>query len=135
MIMKKIILTGICVTLFSLGIFAQNFGMQFSPEERAQMQTEWMKENLQLNDSQLVKVDSLNLEYALKMEKVKGINGNLNKLKTARKTSEEKDEKLKKLLNEEQFAFYLDKRKELRKKTMEMAKERKEQGGVEQFNK
>jgi ERCC4-related helicase len=128
MIMKKIILTGICVTLFSLGIFAQNFGMQFSPEERAQMQTEWMKENLQLNDSQLVKVDSLNLEYALKMEKVKGINGNLNKLKTARKTSEEKDKKLKMLLDEKQFAFYLDKRKELRKKTMEMAKERKEQG-------
>jgi hypothetical protein len=32
------------------------------------------------------------------------------------------------LLDEKQFAFYLDKRKELRKKTMEMAKERKEQG-------
>jgi len=42
---------------------------------------------------------------------------------------------LKKLLSEEQFEFYLDKRKELRKKAMEMAKERKEQGGIEQFNK
>ena len=123
--MRKIILTGICVTLFSLGIFAQNFGMQFSPEERAQMQTEWMKENLQLNDSQLVKVDSLNLEYALKMEKIKNINGNLNKLKAARKISEEKDEKLKMLLDEKQYALYLDKRKELQKQARKMAKERK----------
>jgi hypothetical protein len=133
--MRKMILTGICVSLFSLGAFAQNFGMQFSPEERAQMQTEWMKKNLQLNDSQLLKIEALNLEYALKMEKVKGIDGNLSKLKAAGKTSEEKDEKLKKLLNEEQFAFYLDKRKELRKKAMEMVKELKEQGGFEQFNK
>lgn len=133
--MRKMILTGICVSLFSLGAFAQNFGMQFSPEERAQMQTEWMKENLQLNDSQLVKVESLNLEYALKMEKVKGINGNLNKLKAAREISEEKDEKLKQLLDEEQFKYYLDKRKEQRKKAMKMAKERKEQDEVEQFNK
>jgi len=133
--MRKMILTGIFVSFFSLGAFTQNFGMQLTPEERAQMQTEWMKENLQLNDSQLVKIEALNLEYALKMEKVKGIDGNLSKLKAARKTSEEKDEKLKKLLSEEQFEFYLDKRKELRKKAMQMAKERKEQGVFEQFNK
>jgi len=59
------------------------------------------------------------------MEKIKKINGNLSKLKAARKTSDEKDEKLKKLLSEEQFQFYLDKRKELRKQAMEMANERK----------
>jgi len=133
--MKKILFNVIFVSFFSLGTFAQNFGRQLTPEERTKMQTEWMKENLQLNDSQLVKIEALNLEYALKMEKVKGIDGNLSKLKAARKTSEEKDEKLKKLLSEEQFEFYLDKRKELRKKAMEMAKERKEQGGIEQFNK
>ncbi len=123
--MKKIIFNVIFVPFFSLAAFAQNFGMQLTPEERAQMQTEWMKESLQLNDSQLVKIEALNLEYALKMEKVKGIDGNLSKLKAARKTSEEKDKKLKKLLDEEQFEFYLDKRKELRKKAREMAKERK----------
>jgi hypothetical protein len=133
--MKKIIFNVIFVSFFSLAAFAQNFGMQLTPEERAQMQTEWMKEKLQLNDSQLVKIEVLNLEYALKMEKVKGVDGNLSKLKAARKTSEEKDEKLKKLLSEEQFQFYLDKRKELRKKAMEMAKERKEQSRIEQFNK
>ncbi|HCC85546.1 MAG TPA: hypothetical protein DEQ06_02925 [Porphyromonadaceae bacterium] len=117
------------------GAFAQNFGMQFTPEERAQMQTEWMEENLQLNDSQLVKVEALNLEYALKMEKIKEINGNLSKLRAARKISEEKDKKLKKLLDKEQFEYYLDKRKEMQKKAREMANERKKEGGVEQLNK
>jgi len=131
--MRKMILTGIFVSFFSLGAFTQNFGMQFTPEERAQMQTEWMKENLQLNDSQLVKIEALNLKYALKMEKIKGINGNLSKLKAARKTSEDKDEKLKQVLDKEQFEFYLDKRKELRKKNMEMAKEQKKQGAFKQF--
>ena len=131
--MRKMILTGIFVSFFSLGAFTQNFGMQFTPEERAHMQTEWMKENLQLNDSQLVKIEALNLEYALKMEKIKGINGNLSKLKAARKTSEDKDEKLKQVLDKEQFEFYLDKRKELRKKNMEMAKEQKKQGAFKQF--
>ncbi|WP_010417381.1 hypothetical protein [Anaerophaga thermohalophila] len=129
--MRKIIFNFIFVSLFPLATFAQNFGMQLTPEERAQMQTEWMEENLQLNDSQLVKVEALNLEYALKMEKIKEINGNLSKLKAARKISEEKDKKLKKLLNEEQFEFYLDKRKEMRKKAKEMANERKKEGGVE----
>lgn len=127
--MRRLILISLFVGTFSMKIFGQSYGEKFSPEERAQMQTEWMKENLQLNDSQLVKIEALNLEYALKMEKVKGINGNLSKLKAARKTSGEKDEKLKKLLNEEQFEFYLDKRKELRKKAMEMAKEQKQMEG------
>ncbi len=123
--MKKIIFNVIFVSFFSLAAFAQNFGMQLTPEERAQMQTEWMKESLQLNDSQLLKIEALNLEYALKMEKVKGINGNLKKLKAVRKISEEKDKKLKMLLDEKQFALYLDKRKELQKQAREMAKERK----------
>ena len=133
--MRRIIFSGIFLIFLAQDAFVQNLGMQLTPEERAQMQTEWMKENLQLSDSQLVKVEALNLEYALKMEKIKKINGNLSKLKAARKTSDEKDEKLKKLLSEEQFQFYLDKRKELRKKAMEMAKERKEQSRIEQFNK
>jgi hypothetical protein len=133
--MRRIIFSGILFMFLAQGAFTQNPGMQFTPEERAQMQTEWMEENLQLNDSQLVKVEALNLEYALKMEKIKEINGNLSKLRAARKISEEKDKKLKKLLNEEQFEFYLDKRKEMRKKAKEMANERKKEGGVEQLNK
>jgi predicted nuclease with TOPRIM domain len=133
--MRRIIFSGILFMFLAQGAFAQNLGMQFTPEERAQMQTEWMEENLQLNDSQLVKVEALNLEYALKMEKIKEINGNLSKLRAARKISEEKDKKLKKLLDKEQFEFYLDKRKEMQKKAREMANERKKEGGVEQLNK
>ena len=133
--MRRIIFSGILFMFLAQGAFAQNLGMQFTPEERAQMQTEWMEENLQLYDSQLVKVEALNLEYALKMEKIKEINGNLSKLRAARKISEEKDKKLKKLLDKEQFEYYLDKRKEMQKKAREMANERKKEGGVEQLNK
>ena len=125
--MRRIIFSGIFLIFLAQGASAQNFGIQLTPEERAQMQTEWMKENLQLHDSQLVKIEALNLEYALKMEEIKGIDGNFSKLKAARKTSDEKDGKLKKLLDEEQFEFYLDKRKEMRKKAMEMANEQKKQ--------
>ncbi|HDR52918.1 MAG TPA: hypothetical protein ENN90_15070 [Mariniphaga anaerophila] len=128
--MRRIILVSLFLSAFSMKIFGQGYGEKYSLEERAQMQTEWMKENLQLNDSQLLKIEALNLEYALKMEKIKGLDGNLSKLKAARKTSDEKDTKLKQLLNSEQFEFYQDKRKELRKKGMEMAKEQKKQGGL-----
>ncbi len=130
--LKKLIMIAITTVIALHQVFAQDLVFVFTPEERAQIQTEWMKENLQLNDSQLVKIEALNLDYALKMEKVKSINGNLSKMKAARKASEEKDEKLKKLLSEEQFEFYLNKRKELRKKAMEIAKEQKKQGGFEQ---
>jgi hypothetical protein len=129
-IMRRIIFSGIFLIFLAQGAFAQNPGIQLTPEERAQIQTEWMKETLQLNDGQVSKVDSLNLEYALKMEKVKSVQGRISQLKEARGISEEKEEKLKKLLSEEQFQFYLDKRKELRKKAIEMAKERKKQGGT-----
>ncbi len=98
-----------------------------TPEERAQMQTEWMKVNLKLNNSQLVRIDAINIEYAQKMEKVKDIDGKSNKLKAAKKISEEKDEKLKQLLNEEQFQLYLDHKKELRKNAKNMYKERNRQ--------
>tara|TARA_R110002050_G_scaffold300779_1_gene472601 strand:+ start:27034 stop:27402 length:369 start_codon:yes stop_codon:yes gene_type:complete len=121
--MRRIIFSGIFLIFLAQGAFAQNPGIQLTPEERAQMQTEWMKENLQLHDSQLVKIEALNLEYALKMEKVKSIQGRISQLKEARKISEEKDGKLKQIMDEGQLDTYLEKRKELRKKMGEMRKE------------
>ena len=114
--MKKIVIVGFIICLFPAKIFSQNIGAQYSPEERAQIQTEWMKETLQLNAGQVSKVDSLNLEYALKMEKVKSVQGRISQLKEAREISEEKDGKLKQIMDEGQFDTYLKKRKELRKK-------------------
>ncbi|QGY46452.1 hypothetical protein GM418_23145 [Maribellus comscasis] len=120
--MKKIVIVGFIICLFPAKIFSQNIGAQYSPEERAQIQTEWMKETLQLNAGQVSKVDSLNLEYALKMEKVKSVQGRISQLKEAREISEEKDGKLKQMMDEGQFETYLKKRKELRKKMNEIRK-------------
>ncbi len=120
--MRRIIFSGIFLIFLAQGAFAQNPGIQLTPEERAQMQTEWMKETLELNDGQVSKVDSLNLEYALKMEKVKSVQGRISQLKEARGISEEKDGKLKQIMDEGQFETYLKKRKELRKKMNEIRK-------------
>ena len=75
-----------------------------------------MTNYLQPEEQQLKQIDSLNLKYALRMEELKNSNGRWNKLKKARALVEEKDEKLKHILNEEQFNIYLEKRKDLQKK-------------------
>jgi len=93
--MKRLMFTGFLVCTISLIALSQNFGSKFTPEERAQFQTEWMNKNLNLDEDQSVQIEKLNLEYAKKMEKVKSTYGNLSKLKLARSISEEKDEKLK----------------------------------------
>lgn len=122
--MKPTLILSTILCLLTSVAMAQS---SLTPEERAQMQTEWMKVNLKLNNSQLVRIDAINIEYAQKMEKVKDIDGKSNKLKAAKKISEEKDEKLKQLLNEEQFQLYLDHKKELRKNAKNMYKERNRQ--------
>lgn len=96
---------------------------QRTPEERAAIQTEWMKENLKLNANQASAVESLNLEYARKMETVKQVDGKMAQLKKAKSISEEKDAKLKAVLDSKQFQTYLEKKKELRAKAMEMYQE------------
>lgn len=96
-----------------------------TPEERAKIQTEWMIKSLQLTDSQKNTVEALNLEYAMKMETLKNLEGKRQKMKEARKISNEKDEKLKTILNEQQYQLYIDNRKELMKKIKERSGEKK----------
>ncbi|MDD4226146.1 MAG: hypothetical protein PHS40_12010 [Mariniphaga sp.] len=121
--MKKLIVFSLIVFVMTVKSFAQDFENKYTPQERAQMQTGWMKENLQLNEQQLLKVDSLNLKYALKMEEVKSTQGRLNQVKKARSIAEEKDAQLKQILDKTQYETYLEKRKELRHKMQEMRKD------------
>ncbi len=118
--MKNLVFTLLLVAASVSGVFAQDSTQNKTPEERATLQTEWMKENLQLNDEQLSVVEELNLEYAEKMEEVRSVQGNMQKLKKARSISDEKDAKLEEIFSEEQFSKYQDMKKELRG----MAKER-----------
>lgn len=121
--MKKFLLSTLILFSILLGACAQTQKNNYTPEERAQIQTEWMKKTLQLNADQMKLIDGLNLEYAKKMEKVKSIDGRFSQLKEAKRISEEKDEKLEKIFSQDQFKTYLDKRKELREKIKEMRKE------------
>jgi len=120
--MKKFLVIIIAFSFFNTKAFSQDSYEQRTPEERAKIQTEWMKQNLNLSDEQFEKVEPLNLEYALKMEEVKSIDGKLSKIKKAKSLSDEKDSKLKTILSEEQFEKYLKKRKELGDKMKENRK-------------
>lgn len=121
--MRKFLLSTLVIFFFILSACAQQPGNNHSPEERVQIQNEWMKENLRLNDGQMKQVEALNQEYAQKMETVKSIDGRFAKLKEAKRISDEKDEKLRKVFSKDQFEVYLAKRRELREKFKEMRKQ------------
>jgi len=72
--MKKLVLISFIFCFIAAGALAQETETR-TPEERAQIQNEWMKENLQLSEDQIPRVELLNLEYAQKMEEVKKMNG------------------------------------------------------------
>ncbi|WP_153631532.1 hypothetical protein [Prolixibacter sp. SD074] len=121
--MKRIILMSMLFLTSSIGAFAQFSGTTYTPGQRAQIQNDWMKDNLRLTNEQLEKVSELNLEYAQKMEEVKTIQGKLDKLKKARDIADDKDKRLKQVLTKEQFDLYQEKKSELRKMARERAKE------------
>ncbi|RKD92044.1 hypothetical protein [Mangrovibacterium diazotrophicum] len=124
--MKKLVLTLAVVIGLIINCSAQQENGQRTPEERAAAQTEWMKENMALTTEQLSTVEALNLEYANKMEEVRAIDGNLAKLKKARSITDEKDAKLKTVLNKEQFQQYEEMKKEMRAKAKQMHKEQQQ---------
>lgn len=102
---------------------AQEAGTQYTPEERAGIITDWMRENLLVTDAQRAQIEALNLEYARKLEEVKQISEKTDQTNAARNISEEKDEKLRKILTEDQLKIYLDKKEELRKQAREISRE------------
>jgi len=107
--MKKTLFTIISVLFISTASFAQQSarqGRQTTPEERIKRQTERMAEDLNLNDDQKVKIQTLNEKYGKKMVTIFQ-----NSQKEARKQVKEKsdsirtakDAELKEILTEEQF--------------------------------
>lgn len=102
--------------MLTLTVSSQETGNGRTPEERAQIQNEWMQKALNLNEEQQKKVSSINLEYAVKMEKIRAISGKAEKLRTAKELDEEKEAKLRPILTEEQFSVYLKEKYERRQK-------------------
>ena len=109
--------------LLSSLVYAQE--KHYSPEQKAEKMTEWMKTNLGLSDEQLPKVQALNLEYAKMNAALKsGTNSQEEKMAQMKKNMEEKDAKLKTILTADQFKTY-----EVKKADMKEEIKKKSEGG------
>ncbi len=107
---QVLVLAAFWMWAFFTPLAAQQKSLQDStPEQRAKMQTEWMKTKLELNSSQAAQAYNLNLLYAQKNESVlKSSEGKLAKFKKLRPIQKEKDLALSKILNPDQYRKYQD---------------------------
>ena len=94
-----------------------------SPEQRAEMHTSRMQEQLKLDDVQAEKVAEINLRFAEQMEAVRAARKPEQEGMTekARGLSDSRDAELKAVLSEEQYTRML----ELREQHMQEMKERR----------
>lgn len=91
-----------------------------TPEQRAKMQTEWMKTNLALSPAQVDQVYNLNLQYAQKNAPIlQSKEGKLSKYKQLKASQKEKSAAISKILDAAQYKKY----QELQEQMMKTIKE------------
>jgi hypothetical protein len=112
----RIAVAAILVCLAASGASAQLEELASStPQERASIQTAFMKRKLALTPEQLPKIEALNLEYAQKMQPViTGSEGPLMKMRAAKGIEGEKDAALQNVLTPDQNQKWLAAKDELR---------------------
>lgn len=129
--MKK---TAAIFAMFSMMLFtvinckAQDKGnfKNSTPEQRAEMQTKWLKTKLELNEEQTTKVSAINLKYAKEMEPViKGEGGKLARFKKAKSINDKKEAEYKPVFTTEQYEKYQKIKAEMRDEMKERMQERK----------
>jgi hypothetical protein len=113
--MKKIIRLVLGVVLLS----AMEMGVcgleNSTPEQRAQLQTAFMKEQLALDPATIAKIQAINLKYAQQAEPVlKGDDNMFKKRSRMMSIMDAKDGELKALLSPAQFDLYEQKKDELK---------------------
>jgi hypothetical protein len=80
---------------------------QTTPEERAQFQTDYMKESLSLTSDQESKIYALNLKHAKEMQVTYNASDRkIQKLKKMKSINEQKEQELKSILDADQYAAY-----------------------------
>lgn len=85
-----------------------------TPEQRAQMQTRWMENNLSLDSKASASVSTINLKYAKETQAlISSDSPKFQKLMTFRKNSEAKDGELKSIFTPEQYSLYKQKKSEM----------------------
>jgi hypothetical protein len=130
--MKKVVLAvlSVCFAAMINTACAQEkldeFMTDTTPEERAQMQTDYMKENLTLTEDQVPRVHEVNLKYSQKMQDAYNSGGGkLQKLKKMKGINQEKDKEIKRVLTSSQYATYEKHREEMKEKMRARIKERR----------
>ena len=101
------ILIGVLSLVFSTAVTA---GIETStPEQRAKLQTEYMRDHLGLDAAAVSKIDAINLKYAKQMEPIiKGDDNRLSKMAKSKPIMAAKDQELKSVLAPAQFDQYVD---------------------------
>jgi Spy/CpxP family protein refolding chaperone len=133
--MKTVTLTTTLILLlaaFANCVHAQErleeFMNETTPEERAKLQTDYMKESLALTSEQETKIHDLNLTYAKKMQDTYNTpDRKLQKLKKMKGISTEKDREIKEVLNPEQYATYQKNKEEMKEKIRARVQERRKE--------
>ena len=123
--MKKLlfILTIVmCSQLTTIAQDSRNLDNLPPAEERAEMQTEMMKEKLELTDEQVPLVKAINLKAAQALDEVAKKTDRMQKFKAFRSAQQEKDEALKDVLTKDQYKLYQDSKEEMKKKLKEHRK-------------
>jgi Spy/CpxP family protein refolding chaperone len=129
--MKNVLMVAVLLCASTV-MFAQNQGRggdrQFDPEEFAKRQTEWMKQELNLTESQTKKVDSINVVFAKKQQEMfqNRRNNDENaseadrqaarekRMKEMQDMNDKKEAALAKVLTKEQLETYRKKSEEMR---------------------
>ena len=96
-----------------------------TPEQRAQMQSDMMKNKLALTDEQYKQVSDITLKYARKMDDLKqNGGGKFSKARKAKSIMSDKDDELQKVFTKEQFEKYETLKKEMMDKARDAYKNR-----------
>ena len=97
-----------------------------TPEERAAKLTAWMQSNLQLNDDQVTRVQTINLKYANKNQGLQTQTmSRKQKMQELNDNDKAKDAELKDVLTTDQYNTYQAKKEEIRKQMKEKMMEKK----------
>lgn len=119
---KRVLAFTLLFAAFSVvAIFAQR--PNFTPEQRAKAMTERMKKQLNLNDDQVAKLETLNLQFVQEQMKAREAGGDVRA--DMRAAADKHDAALKGILTPDQFQKW----QEARKAMMERMRNMQSQGG------
>ena len=123
--MKNLLAITTIILAFTFTVNAQDHKELPPAIDRAEMQTEMMKEKLELTNDQVDKVKKVNTVAAHRVDKALLITDKMTKFKTFRSIQMDKDKALKKILTKVQYKKYEKIKGELKKAIKAKRKEKK----------